>query len=367
MAGMTARRPAAALAVRVGRHIADGVARDVRANVRHRQAARRGDASGDAAPIDFDPFDPEVVRNPYPSYQRLLAGPALQYNPRRRIWILCRYDDVRAAAQDHSALSSAEGVVYMRRPLPMLLTMDRPEHARLRRIVARHFTHEALEQRRPVIEEIVAAALDRAVRRSEVDAVAELATPVPVDVIATLLGVPRADRARFRAWSDAIVVGFSLAPGNLIRASASVLPAIFRLHAYFTAVFAERRNAPGDDLISHLMRSSDEGQLSAEELFWFALLLLVAGNETTTNLLGTMLLTLARQPELLRRLRQEPDPSRRRSRSRCDWTRQSRPPTARRPPPSRLARRPSPRAGGSSSSSVPPTAIRAITSSPNAT
>jgi cytochrome P450 len=147
----------------------------------------------------------------------------------------------------------------------------------------------------------------RVVAAGKVDAAAELATPIPVDVIAELLGVPRADRARFRAWSDAIVVGFSFAPGNRVRTSASVLPAVFRLHAYFNAVFRERHDAGSGDLVSHLTRSSDEGQLSAEELFWFALLLLVAGNETTTNLLGTMLLTLAQDPEAFRRLRQEPE------------------------------------------------------------
>lgn len=305
---MTAARfPAAGLAVQLGQRIVDGVARDVRASVRGGRARRRGDASGGAELTDFDPFDVAVIRDPYPRYERLLDGPRLHYNPRRRVWILSRHDDVRAAAHDHSALSSADGVLFLRRPLPMLLTMDRPEHARLRRAVARHFTHEALERRRPAIKAIVAAAFERVVGIGEIDAAAELATPVPVDVIAELLGVPRAHRTRFRAWSDDIVVGFSLAPGNLMRASASVIPAIFRLHSYFNATFRERRRAPADDLVSHLTISSDEGQLSAEELFWFALLLLVAGNETTTNLLGTMLLTLAQEPEAFQRLRHEPN------------------------------------------------------------
>lgn len=281
--------------------------RDARASVRGWRARRTGDASCGAEVTEFDPLDPSVIRDPYPVYRRLLEGAPLQYSPRRQLWILTHYEDVRAAAHAHSKLSSAEGVILLRRALPTLLTMDRPDHARLRRIVAPHFTHEALERCRPAIEAVIVSALDRAVAAGNVDAAAELATPVPIDVIAELLGVPRADRARFRAWSDAIVVGFSFAPGNRVRASASVLPAIFQLHAYFDAVFRERHDSGSHDLVSHLTRSSDEGQLSTEELFWFALLLLVAGNETTTNLLGTMLLTLAQEPEAFRRLRHEPE------------------------------------------------------------
>src|SRR5437763_4345870 len=170
----------------------------------------------------------------------------------------------------------------------MLLAMERPEHTRLRRIAARQFTHEALDRRRDTIEAIVTAAVDRAVAAGEFDAVDEIAMPVPVDVIAELLGVPRSDRRRFHDWSDRIVVGFSLAPGNYMRASATVLPAIFRLQGYLNRILASRREQATDDLLGHLLSSSEEGRMTEEELFWFALLLLlVAGNETTTSLLGT--------------------------------------------------------------------------------
>ncbi len=256
---------------------------------------------------DFDPLDPETIKDPYPWYARLLQGDPVQFSRRRRVWIISRYDDVRAAAQAHSVLSSAEGVILLRRGLPMLLTIDRPEHARLRRIAARQFSNQALERRRPVVETIANRAVDGAVEAGEVDAVAEIAMPVPVDVIAELLGVPGADRQRFRAWSDRVVAGFSLAPGNLVSASISVLPAIFRLHRYFSDTIAARRGDPSDDLLSHLLRSSEEGQMTEEELFWFAFLLLVAGNETTTNLFGSLLLSLATQPEAYERLRNEPE------------------------------------------------------------
>jgi beta-dihydromenaquinone-9 omega-hydroxylase len=309
MPGMTAAAASAGLALHLGRRIAEGAACDVRAGVRSRRRAR-GRPHADPGPgvrlTGFDPLSTEVIADPYPWYERLLAGPRVHYNPRRRLWILCRHEDVRAAAHAHGELSSAEGVTFVRRPLPMLLTIDRPEHARLRRVVARHFTHDALARRRPAIEEIAERAIERAMGRERCDAVSELAAPVPVEVIAEILGVPRADRGRFRRWSDQIVIGFNLAPGNLARTTASVLPAIFRLHAYFDAVFAARRAAPADDLISHLARSSAEGRLSAEELFWFALLLLVAGNETTTNLIGTMLLTLADLPDVHERVRDQP-------------------------------------------------------------
>lgn len=301
------RYPASTLALQLSKGIADGVRRDARAALRGRRARRTGDEARGAQLTEFDPLDPRVIADPYPWYRRLLEGERLQYNRRRGIWIISRYEDVRAAGHAHVALSSGEGVIYLRRALPMLLTIDRPEHGRLRRIVARQFTHEALERRRPTIEAIVSAAVDRVVEAGQVDVAAELAMPVPVDVIAELLGIPSSDRHRFREWSDHIVVGFNLAPGNLMRASVSVLPAVFRLRSYFSESFDGRREGTGDDVISHLVRSSEEGQLAAEELFWFALLLLVAGNETTSNLIGTMLLTLATQPEMFDQLRSQPE------------------------------------------------------------
>lgn len=304
---MTSRRGSIRVATDLGRLSADGIVRDLRAGVRRRVAAARGDVGGGAQVTDLDPFAPEVAADPYPAYSALLTGARVHYNRRRGIWILSRYEDVRAAAKAHGALSSGEGVAYVRRRLPMLLGTDRPEHTRLRRILARHFTREAIEARRPSIEEIVTGGLERLFGNpAAVDAAAEFAAPVPIEVIAELLGIPRADRPRFRSWSNDLVAGFDMAPGAQMRNGLRALRASWRLRRYFLAAFAERRSRSSDDLLGHLLESSEDGALSPDELSWFALLLLVAGNETTANLLGSMLLTLAEHPSAFARVREQP-------------------------------------------------------------
>jgi cytochrome P450 len=249
----------------------------------------------------FDPLDRDVLADPYPHYSALHEGPRLQFSPARRIWIVHRYDDVRAAAREHSALVSGDGITLVRSRLPMMISMDRPGHARLRPLLARPFAHDALEGQRPMIERIVAERLDRLGAGG--DAVAELATPVPVEVIAELLGVPADDFARFRAWSDVVVEGFAFTPS--LRALASALRvwrATLALHAYFGRTL---RGRPAG-MLGQLLDSADAGKLTAGELRWFAFLLLIAGNETTTNLLGALMLCLAADPDLYDQLRADP-------------------------------------------------------------
>ena len=255
----------------------------------------------------LDPLDPAVIADPYPWYRTLHRGGPVHYSPKRDVWILSRYEHVRTAARAHDALSSAEGVTRFRTRLPMMLTMDRPGHTRLRRLAARDFTHATLDRWRPAIAEMTSSAFDRMLAAGSCDAVAELASPLPVAAIARVLGVPPEDVPAFRRWSDGIVEGFGVAPDAApIRTSARVLASALKLQGYLAAQVAERRAQPGDDLLSRLVNAEHE-RLSDDELFWFALLLLVAGNETTTNLIGTMLLSLARHPEEYRRLQADPE------------------------------------------------------------
>jgi beta-dihydromenaquinone-9 omega-hydroxylase len=306
-------RGSAGMALTLGRTMAVGVGRETRAVARTAWRRRRRDPAGGAAPIDVDPLDPEVLADPYPWYRSLHNGARVHYSVPRGVWILSRHEDVKAAARAHDAFSSAESITPYRSSLPMLIVSDRPEHTRLRRLLAAHFTREAIDRYRPAIEAISARAIDRLLAGAEnpggapVDAVECLSGPVPVEVIAHILGVPEADRGRFREWSDRVIEGFAVAPGHSpLRKSASVLGATMSLHAYFRRAFERRVAAPEEDLLSHLNASSAEGRLSREERFWFALLLLVAGNETTTSLLGSMLLALAENPASYRRLRAEP-------------------------------------------------------------
>ena len=273
------------------------------------RVVRMTSAGSSVAPMSYDPFDPDVIADPYPWYRRLLRETPVHHAAAHDVWVLSRYDDVRAAARDHEALSSAEGVAFQRMYLPMMLTLDQPDHTRLRRVVARDFKPAAVRAWRPMVETYVGAALDRMLDAGTSDLVAELADPLPIPVIAEVIGVPPGDYADFKRWSDAIVEGFNLgdqpdAEGDAI---AQITAAAVELHAYVEAGTAERRASPRDDLFSRLLEPRDGEVLTPTELFFFFLLLLVAGNETTTNLLGNLAVALLDHPDEWEALRHRPD------------------------------------------------------------
>jgi cytochrome P450 len=255
--------------------------------------------------VGYDPWAPNVIANPYPWYQRLRDETPCYHEPEHDIWVLSRYDDVMAAARAHDRLSSADGVLYARMPLPMMLTIDPPDHTRLRRLVTRDFTPRTIETWRPLIERTVDEIVEP-LFESTSDFMASAAFPLPVVVIADVLGIPRDDHPQFTRWSDDIVKGFGLTTPDAVLAN-TVIEAILAVKTYLTALIDERRRHPGDDLLSRLAQPGDEGKLTDEELFWFCLLLLVAGNETTTNLLGNMLLAFVEHPEQWRLLRERPE------------------------------------------------------------
>jgi len=257
--------------------------------------------------LSYDPFAADTVADPYPWYRRLQDEAPVYRQEALRFWVLSRYDDVLAGARAHGSLSSAEGVIYIRQPLPMMLTMDPPDHTRLRRIVARDFTPSAVSAWRPLVEQLAAEAVDRMLDEGTTDAVSAVASPLPVLVIAQILGVPSEDYPQFRDWSDKIVESLAVIdPGDVERANRTV-EGILSLQRYMTTLVEERRRAPTGDLLSRVVQPREEGALNDSDVFWFSLLLLVAGNETTTNLLGNLLHTLATTPALWEGLRRQPD------------------------------------------------------------
>lgn len=261
--------------------------------------------AGHVVAADFDPFSPDVVRDPYPWYSALHAGPRVLHQERWDIWVLSRHTDVREALRDHKRLSSAEGVTYLRATLPMMLTQDPPDHERLRRIVGREFAPRDIHRFRPAIERFVDEGLDAMQRQRSADIVEHIAMPVPIRVMAAILGVAEEDIPELRRLSDDLVEGFALAPdagATDIDALANydlsrITGAILGIHTYFSALIAERRAHPTDDLITKLMAPASEGTLSEQELLWFCLLLLVAGIETTTNLIGNMTIAFLDHPD----------------------------------------------------------------------
>lgn len=256
----------------------------------------------------FDPFAAEVIADPYPAYRELLRDGRPYRNDERDIWVLSRYDHVRAGARQHDVLSSAEGITYAKAGLPMMITMDPPDHTRLRRLVSRDFTPRAIESWQPMVERLVDELLSAAIERGACDLAADVFTPLPIMVIANVMGVPAEDRVQFKEWSDGVVEGFSLDVGESHSADPTrVMAGISGLAAYFTALFEERRTRPRqDDLVSKLMEPKDGEELTANELFWFCLLLLVAGNETTTNLLGNLFVALLANGDQFEALRSRP-------------------------------------------------------------
>ena len=259
------------------------------------------------APLSYDPFAADVVADPYPWYRRLQNEAPLYRQDALGFWVLSSYDDVLAGARAHASLSSAEGVIYTRQPLPMMLTMDPPDHTRLRRIVARDFTPSAVAAWRPLVERLASEAVDRMLQEATADAVHAVASPLPILVIAQILGVPPADYPQFREWSDDIVESLAFVdPADIERANRTIA-GILSLQRYMTGLLEERRRAPNGDLLSRLVQPREEGALNDIEVFWFSLLLLVAGNETTTNLLGNLLHMLASNPAMWDALRSNPD------------------------------------------------------------
>lgn len=259
------------------------------------------------APLFYDPFAPDIVADPYPWYQRLRDEAPLYRQEALDFWVLSRYDDVLAGARAHASLSSAEGVIYARQGLPMMLTMDPPDHTRLRRIVARDFTPTAVAAWRALVERLAEEAVGRMLEQGTTDAVATVASPLPILVIAEILGVPPDEYPQFREWSDDIVESLALNDPNDFERANRTVQGILALQRYMKGLTDERRRAPRSDLLSRLVQPREEGALDDSEVFWFSLLLLVAGNETTTNLLGNVLHTLATQPSVWERLRGQPE------------------------------------------------------------
>jgi cytochrome P450 len=255
----------------------------------------------------FEPFAPATIADRAAAHRRLHAQPGV-HPVGRELYALASYEHVRAGARAHRALASGKGVSMVRTELPMLLTVDRPRHAELRRLLGPQFTASRSATIEPGMRTLAADAIERMLARPGSDAVAELAVPLPITVIARLLGVPERDLGLLHRLSDGIVEGFHAGSslrsiGHGLRSGATVVA----LHRYMRRLFTRLRREPGDDVISALLASQAGGEMRDDELFWVSLMLLVAGNETTTNLIGSLLYALAGDPGAYERLRSEPE------------------------------------------------------------
>ncbi len=256
----------------------------------------------------FNPFADAVISNPYPAYRELLAGPPVRYNPRLGIWIVPRFTDVRAGLRDHTKLSSAQSQSRFRVELPMMITKDPPDHTRLRGLVSRAFTPRALAMWEAVIEQHTDLLLDRMIAMEAPDGVHDLTQLLPTRLIASMFDIPEADHAKFRSWSEALIDGSFVEVGRrTFGVVQRMVRATFAMRRYLQPLFEERRHHPGTDLISLMLLSEDSDRLTDDEIFWGVVMLIVAGNETTTNLLGWLLHTFALRPDVYDTVRARPE------------------------------------------------------------
>jgi cytochrome P450 len=263
--------------------------------------------------IYFNPWDEAYRANPYPHYKPLYGRPPVVLQLMMPLALVGNYADVSAILRDHERFSSnwpknskmMDPQMDLFGDAATVLTSDPPTHTRLRRLVSRAFTPKRIKDLEPRIREITNSLLDRAEAKGELEAIADLATPLPVMVIAEMLGVPGEDYAKFKHWSDRVIERRNVIPGTPM--PEEIRTAIKDLTAYLAAEIEKRRQNPADDLIGALVAAHEENEaLSAEEMLAFVILLLVAGNETTTNLIGNGLLALGRNPGQIELLRQDP-------------------------------------------------------------
>lgn len=257
--------------------------------------------------VSYDPFAPGVLANPYPWYRWLRSTSPCHYVEGRDFWVVSRYDDVDAVLCNHAIFSSAEGVGFGRRPFRDMISADPPEHTRLRRLLDRQFLPRAVAQLETRVQAIIDSLLDPILERGRADLVADLAAPLPLIVIAELLGVETERRADFKRWSDDVLAA---AGGGLDEATRARTEESRRAMAdYLRAAAADRHAHPrpgATDIISTLVTASDKDALTTGEVIAFCMLLLVAGNETTTNTVANGALAVMDHPDQWRPIMSDP-------------------------------------------------------------
>ncbi|WP_280399724.1 cytochrome P450 [Nocardia carnea] len=262
-------------------------------------------------PVTFDPYDYAFHEDPYPTYARLRAEAPLYHNPELDFYALSRHADVTNAFRNATQLSNANGVSLdpaawgpdAHRTMSFL-AMDDPRHMRMRRLVFKGFTPKRVADMEARIHELTLEYLVPALERGEFDWIEEVAGKLPMDVISEMMGVPAADRAEIRRMADMVMHredGVTDVPDSAIEASLNLV-------VYYANMVAERREKPTDDLTSALLDAEIDGDsLTDDEIIGFMFLMVVAGNETTTKLLGNALYWAARNPEQYAKVAADPE------------------------------------------------------------
>ena len=269
--------------------------------------------------VTFDLFTPDALRNPHPILAQMRVEAPIYKLNRKEMghypWLLTRYEDcINLTKDERFTKDMIRGFGQAERdPNDMMmqaaatinrhmLTVDPPDHTRLRNLVHRAFTPRMIREMGGRIQQIADELIDGMQDKPEIDLIADYAFPLPITVIAELLGVPSSDRAKFREWTQTIIIDGTRGVGGDRIATAAL-----EFIMYFHQLFDERRTQPQDDLITGLLQVEEAGdKLSSEELISMVFLLMAAGHETTVNLLANGTLDLLRNPDQLNKLRENP-------------------------------------------------------------
>jgi cytochrome P450 len=268
----------------------------------------------------YDLVSSQFFADPHPTFRRMRAEDPVYWHPRLRTWFLVRYDDIQSVARDPRF--TAERADHFGRDAPpsvrdklemanrflsgFLLFNDPPTHTRLRNLIAKAFAPQVMEELRPFIERFVDDSIDAVRGQGRMDIIRDVARPLPSAVIARMLGIPGEDIRRFKGWTDDLFafVGSTVATAELVETG---YRGVVGLKEYFHEIIALRRRHPGNDLLSLLIHAEDQGQiLNDDEIVATCALLLVAGYETTTNLIGNGLLALLSYPDQMQMLGRDP-------------------------------------------------------------
>lgn len=239
--------------------------------------------------------------NPYPHYAQMRATTPVNFNAALGVWEVYGYHDIQTVLGDAKTFSSdlSDG--------KMMVFMDPPRHTQFRRLVARAFTSKVVADLEPSVQAITDALLDRVAKSGRMDLVTDLAFALPVTVIAELLGLPAADHERFKQWSVPAIRAAEMELMGQLPAP-ELTQAVDELDAYLARLIAERRDTPRQDLVSGLLAAEVDGErLTLQEVASTCRLLLIAGFETTANLIGNTLQLLLAHPQALAQLRDEPE------------------------------------------------------------
>jgi cytochrome P450 len=258
--------------------------------------------------VEFNPLSSDFFDDPYETYRRLRDEAPVYHNERYGFWALSRFDDVVAAHRDWHTYTSTHGLTIDQLTDPdntmsasSMIMMDPPEHDRLRKLVSRVFTPRAVSALEPMMRDIITGYLAPLEGRPELDALAEFAAPFPVEVIATMLGVPKADRQQIRLWTDDMLHREPDDPKPTQAGMESGLNQVL----YFLELIRAKRAHPEDDMLTRLtevevpaseLEGDEGGRLTDEEIAGFATLLAAAGSETVTKLVGNGVVLFFRNP-----------------------------------------------------------------------